>query len=144
MTRGPDITRDLTAPGSEHLGRMRKSSRLLTAGGGRSLKPLPSACLGPEAVQTADGGGPEPRPGVQPWEPCSWSFFWGAQVHPPRGPQSGCRPVTSLPGRCLSEKGALCQLQVPTPTRRGVGGRSCFAQSEPFLECRVPKERRAG
>ena len=24
--RGPDITGDLTAPGSEHLGRMRKSS----------------------------------------------------------------------------------------------------------------------
>ena len=142
--QGPDITGDLTAPRSEHLGR--KSSAVVNGRwGGRSLKPLPSACLGSEAVQTADGDGPEPRPSVKPWEPRSWSFFWGPRVHPPRGPQSGCRPMT-ITARPTPQvrKGTLCQLQVLTPTREAVCRRSCFAHREAFIVCRVPKERQAG
>lgn len=65
MTRGPDITGDLTAPWSEHLGQMRKS--LVVVNGRRGMQPLPSARLGlklfRQQMAVALNRGPASSPG---------------------------------------------------------------------------------
>lgn len=113
---GPATIGCVTAPGTEHLRRTRKSSAVVNGRqGGRAASPVCPRGVGScSRHQMAVA----PNPGRRP---STGSHIAGATpggwVHHPRGPGSCCRPMTSPHPRLGS--GALLSINIDTDTGRG-------------------------